>query len=152
MENPYAAPESEIAEDTGNHPIYSPNQVMAGAFLGGPVGLIWFLRENFVTLGDDGLAKKSLVYGAGLIVALLVILPLLPEKFPSLPFTIAYMILGQQIANSRQMTRKAIEASTRYTFHSNWRVFGLGLLCLLGSLIVLVGPMLALTMSGVLKG
>ena len=125
---------------------------MAGAFLGGPVGLIYFLRENFVALGDDALAKRSLVYGAALIVALLVILPFLPEKFPSSPITIVYMIIGYQIANSRQMTRGAIEASTHYTFHSDWRVFGLGLVCLLGSLTILVGPLVLLSMAGVLRG
>lgn len=150
MENPYAAPESEVAESIGNYPVYSPKQVMAGAFLGGPVGLIYFLRENFVAMGDESLAKKSLLYGVALIIALLIIVPMLPENFPNSPFTIAYMIVGYQVANSRQMTRETIEASTHYTFHSNWRVFGLGLVCMLGSVILLLGPLLLLSIAGIL--
>jgi hypothetical protein len=152
MENPYAAPQAEIAEDAGRHPVYSPGQVMAGTFVGGPVGLIYFLRSNFVTLGNDALAKKSVVYGAVFIVALLVILPLLPESFPGLPLTIAYMVFGQQIANKYQLTRKAIDESTHYTTQSNGRVLGYSLLCLLASVIVLVVPLMLLNMLGARVG
>lgn len=143
MDNPYAAPRADL-ETLGDIPIYSPRQVMTGAFLGGPVGLIWFLRANFLTLGDDRLARNSLIFGAILILALLLILPMLPPKFPSQPITLAYMIAGQQIAIKLQMTREAISTSTRFTFQSNWRVVGLGLLCLVVSVILLVGPMLLL--------
>lgn len=151
MESPYATPRSDIGKDSDTCSIYTPNQIMAGAFLGGPVGLIHFLRANFVTLGNDALAKRSLVYGAALIVALLVILPLLPEKFPGLPITIAYMVFGRQVANRYQLTGRAIDASTRYTAQSNWHVFGCGLLCLVASLIVLVVPMMLLGALGILK-
>jgi len=148
MENPYAAPKAEIVQNLGSVPLYSPNQVMAGAFLGGPVGLIWFLRENFVTFGDDRQARKTLLLGVVLLVALMIIMPMLPKNFPSLPISIAYMITGQQVAIKWQMTRDAIDASSRYTFHSNGRVFGLGLLCLVASMILLVGPILLLGMTG----
>lgn len=146
--NPYAAPEAEIAAEAGTCPIYSPNQVAAGAFVGGPVGLIYFLRENFLTLGNVRQARQSLLWGVVLIVALLVILPWLPDRFPSFPITIGYMIIGQQVANKYQLTRSAIAESPRYIFDSNWRVFGCSLLCLIGSVIVIFAPMFLI---GVIK-
>ena len=148
MENPYAAPKAEIVQNLGTIPLFSPNQVMAGAFLGGPVGLIWFLRENFVTLGDDALAKKSLMFGGVWMLVLVILLLLLPQGLPSLPISIAYMAVGHQLATKYQMTRAGIDASARYTFHSSWRVFGLGVLCLVASMILVVGPVLLLEMLG----
>lgn len=147
-DNSYAPPRAELDTIAGSCPIYSPNQLAAGAFLGGPVGLIYFLRANFLILNEEEFAKKSLICGAALIIALLVILPLLPEKFPSLPFTIAYVIIGQQIANKFQLTRAAIDASPHYTAQSNWRVFGRGMLCLLGSMIVIFTPIFLFSLVG----
>lgn len=148
-DNPYAAPSADITPDAGISLIYSPGQVAAGAFLGGPVGLIYFLRENFLTLGNTAQAKNSLVWGAALIGLLLLILPLLPDKFPSIAFTIGYMVAGQQIATTQQLTKKAIDDSTQFTAQSNWRVFGRGMLCLLGSMIVLFIPIMLLGRMGV---
>lgn len=150
--NPYAPPKTEIAANAGSGPVYSPRQVAAGAFIGGPVGLIYFLRENFLALGNVEQARKSLIWGAVLIVALLVILPLLPDKFPSIAFTVGYMAAGQQIASTQQLTREAIDASTRYTVASNWRVFGRGLVCMFGSMVVIFTPILLLGMMGVSYG
>lgn len=152
MENPYAAPQAQISDCAGDIGIYSPNQVMAGAFIGGPVGLIWFLHANFLTLGNDEMAKKTLACGVALVVALLVILPWLPENFPSIAISVTYMAVGQQIAIRHQMTREAITASALYRRHSNWRVFGVGLLCLVASVVVVVGPLMALQALGILNG
>lgn len=89
-DNSCAAPQADISADAGTVPIYSPNQVAAGAFIGGgPVGLIYFLRENFVTSGNAKEARKSLIWGAVLIGALLLILPWLPDTFPGIAFTVA---------------------------------------------------------------
>lgn len=151
MENPYAVPRSEIAERNGDIPIYSPGQVVAGTFLGGPVGLIYFLRANFITLGNERLAKMSLAGGAILMLALWVLLLLLPAGFPSFPITIAYMVVGQQVAIKHQMTRQAIGASTLYRCESNGRVVGLGLLCLVASLVLIMGPLLLFGMMGIVQ-
>lgn len=139
-DNPYAPRRADPAITTTAGPIYSPNQVAVGALLGGPVGLIHFLRTNFLNLNNDGLAKKSLIFGAALIVVLLLVLPLLPEKFPSLPFSVAYAVIGQQVATRYQLTRTAIASSPDYVLQSNWRVLGRGLLCLFGSMVVIFTP------------
>lgn len=62
------------------------------------------------------------------------------------------MVAGQQFANNLQLTKSAIDESPRYAFESNWRVFGRGLLCLRGSLIVLVTPLWLLATMGVAYG
>jgi hypothetical protein len=150
--NPYAAPEATLADATkGSVAMYSPTQAALGALLGGPVGLIYFLHRNFVALGNQPAAKKCLMYGALLIVVLLIALPLLPANFPNAPLNIVYILAGRSIAQKYQLTKQAIAESTEYTFKSNWNVFGMGLLCFLGSVIVVIGPLLGLEALGLIK-
>lgn len=123
-------------------------QVAGGAFLGGPAGLTYFLAANFSSLENDRLVRRTLIGGGLLILALLVVLPLLPDWFPSAPFTFMYLLVGRHVADKYQMTKQAIEASDRYDFHSNWRVVGMGLLCMLGSLAIIIGPLWILAALG----
>lgn len=152
-ENPYAAPRS-LPLANSNHSasgralIYSPAQAACGT-IGGPVGLIYFLRANFLALGNRKLAKQTLIFGALLIMALLIITPFLPEKFPSTPITLMYIFITRYVAEKHQMTKQEIIDSVDYDFHSNWRVFGIGLLCLLASIIVLIGPHMLLAIFGI---
>src|SRR5690606_17821281 len=78
-DNPYAAPNARLdAAGTGAVvPLYSPGQVAAAGFLGGPVGLIWFLKANFAALGNARLERKTVVLGIVLLVALVAIMPFL---------------------------------------------------------------------------
>jgi len=147
----YEAPKSNIDVQQGLASpirIYSPTQVACGT-IGGPVGLVYFLMSNFDTLGQEGRKKRTLLLGSVLIVALIIIIPFLPESIPSTPFTIAYIVIARQVAENYQMKKADIIASDTYDFHSNWRVFGFSLLCLAGSAIVLMGPLMLLVLSGV---
>jgi hypothetical protein len=148
--NPYAAPEA-VLEGVASRSIalYSPNQAAMGAFLGGPVGLIYFLYRNFQTLEKPSAARNCLIIGVAVIVALAIILPLLPAKFPGTPLTIAYVVIARSIAEKYQMSKQAIIDTEQYTFKSNWNVFGMGLLCFLGSVIFVIGPYVALRAFGV---
>ncbi len=151
MENDiYSTPESDIEADSNTSPIllYSPTQVAMGT-LGGPVALIYFLMSNFDSLGQQQNKKKTLFLGIGLIIALLVIVPFLPANFPSTPFTVIYIIIARQVAEKYQMTKSAIFYSEIYDYHSNWRVLIYGLLCMLGSAIVIMGPLMLLMLTGV---
>ncbi len=128
--------------------IYSPTQVALGT-LGGPVGLVYFLWSNFSALGNKRLAKSTVLSGILLIVALVAVTPFLPESFPSLAFAILYVVIARYVAEHHQMTKLAILSSPRHDFHSNWRVLGFGILCLLGSAIVIFLPLMALIMFGI---
>ena len=148
--SPYSPPAASLAFAPSKPvPLYSPTQAAMGALLGGPVGLVYFLRSNFVALGNLSAARKCLWAGALIVVALVVILPLLPEKFPSSPFNLAYIFAARGVTERFQLNKAAIASSPEYAFQSNWRVFGLGLLCLVGSVVAIGGPIMALTLAGV---
>jgi hypothetical protein len=143
--DPYAAPKSNVSGPS-DCPIrlYSPAQAVCGALLGGPVGLVYFLHANFDALENDRLKKKTLVFGIVFILSLLVILSLLPEGFPSAPFTILYAVAAHYIAKRYQITKQGIIDSPQYDFHSNWRVFGISILCGVGSALLIAGPIFVL--------
>ena len=61
--------------------IYSPTQIALGSFWGGSIAAVYFLRCNFLALGKEKDAQKTLVYGIVFNVVLLGILPFLPEEF-----------------------------------------------------------------------
>lgn len=109
------------------------------------------MHSNFRRLGQHALGRNTLFYGALMLVALIVVLPLLPENFPSLPFTLAYVLAARHIAERYQASKQQIIDSPQYDFHSNWRVAGLGLLCLLGSAVVVMVPLVGLEMVGIMK-
>lgn len=148
--NAYATPKSDVETGLEQVKIYSPTQVACGALLGGPAGLIYFLLTNFTTLGNHSARKNTIYAGITLIIALLVILPMLPDNFPDIPFTIAYIVTGRIVAEKYQITKSAIEQSEQYQFESSWKVFGLGLLCLVASAIVIMGPLFILDLLGVI--
>lgn len=152
MENEiYATPRSDVdVQPSEATPVflYSPTQVACGT-IGGPVGLIYFLMSNFGALGKEDKKKRTLVVGIASIVALIVILPFLPDSVPNTPFTIAYIIIGRLVAEKYQMTKAKIIESDLHDFHSNWRVLGFSLLCLIGSAIVIMGPLMLLILVGV---
>lgn len=150
-DNPYSAPSAPLRDAPSQADvvrIYSPTQVACGT-IGGPVGLIYFLKANFASLGNERLEKQTLLYGGLLILALLALTPLLPDWFPNWPISIAYILMARYVAQNYQMTKQDIASSTVYDFHSNWRVLGLGLLCLLASVIVIVVPLVTLILLGI---
>jgi len=151
IDNPYAAPGAAVRDvpAAGPYRLYSPGQVAGGAFLGGPIGAIYFLWANFRALGNHHAAQRTLIFGAFFIAIMVVVLPLLPESFPSLPITIAYVLFARHVAEKHQMTKQAIADSDVHYFHSNWRVGSLGLICLVASVIAMLGPMLLLAATGI---
>ena len=153
LDNPYATQGSNVVSQNASAAIhlYSPTQAAAGAFLGGPVGLVYFLRENFMALGNEEFAKNTLIYGVLLLIGLAILIPLVPEDIPSLPFTIAYVIAARYIAEKCQVTKQGIIDAPEYEFHSNWRVAGLGLLCMVGSAAVVLGPVMLLVSLGLIE-
>ena len=117
--------------------------------IGGPVGLIYFLKANFAALGYHQLERRTPLAGFVLMPALLISTILLPEDFPGFPFAIAYIVSALYVSSRHQMTRKAILDSPNHEFHSNWRVLGIGILCLAISAIILIAPIAALFLFGV---
>ena len=108
----------------GKIPVYSPTQVAVAAFFGGPIATVYVLWKNFRALDNHAAAKKTLIWGAVFLVAILVALPVLPDKFPNFAIPLAYTIVARQIADKYQMSKRSILDSTSHDFQSNWNVLG----------------------------
>jgi hypothetical protein len=151
VRDPYATPHSDVTlKAEGPQRIYSPWQAGAGAGLGGPLGLIYFLRANFLSLGKEESARKTVIYGLIFFVAVAVAILILPDSFPSFPFTVGYVVIAWRVAEQYQLSKQQIIDSPEYEFHSNWRVVGIGLLCAVASIAVLALPVLVLAWLGVI--
>lgn len=144
--NPYRAPRashlSSVAERTA---IYTPTQVALGTLLGGIVGFVFFLRANFVALGNADAARNTVLGGVVLFVALLGLSYALPQGGYSLGPTLVLVVLARWIAERHQLSKDSIAASSDHDFHSNWRVFAFGLACLVASAAIGVGMIMVIT-------
>lgn len=129
--------------------IYSPNQILFGSFWGGPVAVVYFLRNNYISLNNDEYAKKTLIVGSLFILALCGILPFLPENFPNMVIPLAYSFFAKQLSVTTQLSKEAIENNENHTFESSWKVLGVGTLALLLFLLIVMIVMLILNFIGI---
>lgn len=111
--------------------VFSPVQAAVGAFLGGPLASTIFISQNFSALNEPEKKSTTLIAGAIIIIALIAVSLNLPENFPGLIFTIATIVATRLIVEKKQFTKEKIDESEQLTFHSNWLVFGIGMLSLL---------------------
>ena len=131
--------------------VYSPAQAAFGSFLGGPLASVVFLRRNFQALGNYGAEKKTVLFGAIILLALIGILPFLPDKFPKMAIPIATIVVTRIIVEKNQFTKQSIVESDSLAFKSNWRVLWVSLLCLVSFLAVAMAVMFGLDYLGIAK-
>lgn len=149
--NPYAAPTAPLSPAAaGKRQMYSPTQVAAGAFLGGPLAATHFLWANFHALGNRSAARATPWLGALATIVLIALGYAMPEHSSNSILVIPQIVLARMVAERMQMTKAAIEASTEFAFQSGWKVFGLSLLWLAVTLLMLFGAIWAGLASGVL--
>jgi len=128
--------------------IYSPRQVLAGSFVGGPIAAVFMLWKNFQALQNRPGATQAIIWGVIFLVAVLLILPYLPDKFPNYVIPAAYSGAAFAIANQYQMPKQAILDSQHYTFQSNWNVFGIAVGFIVLFIVVIVAWLFALDHFG----
>jgi len=144
--------------DTGrNASMVSPRQAAVGALFGGPIAFAYFVRRNYLAIGDIAAARKAsamcmpLVLACNTTVALALLIPkpmpiVLGVVLEAMPFFL--MIAAFQIA------RRQVELSGRNpVFCSNLSVLGRAALCSLASgactvAAILVALSIALAGSG----
>jgi hypothetical protein len=126
-------------------PIYSPNQILLGSLLGGSLAATYFLRKNYLTLDKPSEAKQVLLGGSIFTFLLFTVAVFLPDNFPSAPVPMAYSWTAYYIAKTYQLDKASIVVSEQFTFHSNWRVFGLAIANLLLLFIVALPYIFLLT-------
>ncbi len=152
--NPYAPPKSEVGGPNAGSvangmplpvdQMYSPNQIAAGAFLGSPLAAGWLAAHNFRVMRQPQEAGRAM--GLGLVTTLIAILiaAYLPDGFPSVVLPVAYCVLVYQLADRRFKPVIAAHLAAGGTMRSTWRVVGIGLLCALILVTVIIGIMLPL--------
>lgn len=129
-DNPYAAPQSIHLQDdapTGTVKLYTPAQIRLGAFLFGPLAATWYLRENFLGIGNR--RGGTLVTACGIAFCLFMILaiPFIPDRVPSLTIAMVYLVLAGGVAAKFLPAKDAIGGAGAYLRQSNWQVLWFGL-------------------------
>jgi len=118
--------------------IYSPNQVLAVAFLGGPMAMVYVLWKNFQTLENPHGMHQILFWGSIFIVALMLFSPLLPNSRLDVVIPFAYPLAAWSLAESFQMSKQAIADSQIYEFQSAWNVIAVSIVFLVAMVVVTV--------------
>lgn len=131
-------------------PIYSPKQVLLGSFLGGPIAMVYFVRANFLTLGNRSAAAQTMIWGVLFNLLVLASMPF-ARSFPRYLIPLAYSLTASGIAEVKQLTKENIAVSSQFRFQSNLRVFGLGIAFLVGTLALYCAIVVFLIMVHVIK-
>jgi hypothetical protein len=104
--------------------IYSPNQVFAAAFLGGPMAMVYVLWKNFQTL-ENPHGMHQILFS-----------PLLPNSWLDFVIPFAYPLAAWSLAESFQMSKQAIADSQDYEFQSAWNVIAVSMVFLVAMVVV----------------
>jgi hypothetical protein len=116
--------------------IYSPNQVLAASFLGGPMAMVYVLWKNFQTLENPYGMHQILFWGSIFIIALMLFSPLLPNSWLDFVIPFAYPLAAWSLAESFQMSKQAIADSQTYEFQSVWNVISVSMVFLVAMMVV----------------
>lgn len=116
--------------------LYSPNQVLAAAFIGGPLITLYALKQNFDVLGNLTGSQSVVRWGVAAVVLMLSVLPFLPQDFPQMVLPLAYSLVARAVAEKWQLTREQIADDERYDFIPTGRLIGQSLIGLLVFLVL----------------
>lgn len=119
-------------------PLYSPNQILAVAFIGGPLATLFALKQNYDALANPVGSQLVVRWGVAFVVALLSVIPFLPQDFPQMVIPLAYSFAARSIAEGSQRSRQQILEDERYAFVPTGRLVGFSLLHLFGFMLLTV--------------
>ncbi len=128
-DNPYQAPD---AENIGVGKFqYSHGQMMCATFFASIILAGIMLSRNWSTAGDSARASRSLATCMAIGIIGLIGCMFIPGHLAGFAFTIICMVMVSRYFKNH--LSKPYRDSTRrgVAVHSNWRVFGMILLCLL---------------------
>lgn len=124
---------------------YTGNQILIGTFVGGPLAAIYYLKKNFDAMGRVDYARKTIQYGALIIVIMLALVPFLPTFIPGVAYAIAYAAAAKAIYE--QHHKIALKDGPRY---SHWNVAGVAILSIIAFVIILIPVVFIFDALGVL--
>jgi len=127
---------TDPAQATNKKPQYfSVNQILAAAFLGGPIAGLWLLAANFKLFGENENAFRTWLTAWLGSVALIIACLFLPDNFPSAAIALPITLGIHRYARQAQAKKVEDAAAAGTPKSSNWRVAGI---CVV-SLIAFVG-------------
>ena len=126
---------------------YSPGQVGFAALVGGPIAGFIVLASNFALFWAPKQRRQALLWGLVSEIALLVLVLVLPDRFPVVVVPMICIPALVILATRTQGAHFDEYIQSGGVKHSHWRVFGIGLLCfgVRAICLVLLGVGLALT-------
>ena len=131
-------------------PLYSPNQILAVAFIGGPIATVLALKHNYDALGNAIGAELVMRWGIAFVVALLSLMPFLPQDFPQMVIPLAYSFAARSIADGSQRSREQIAQDEHLDFIPTGQLVRFSLVHLVLFMILSVAWLLALDHFGII--
>jgi hypothetical protein len=130
--------------------IFSPNQVLACAFFGGPMAMVYALWKNFQVLERPRDMQHMLFWGSLFIVALLLFSPVIPD-WAEVAIPIAYSFAARSIAENHQMSKQDIRDSAQYEFQPILNVVVVCIVYFVIFVLLTFGLIFALISAGVIE-
>jgi hypothetical protein len=130
--------------------IFSPNQVLACSFFGGPMAMIYALWKNFQVMELPRDMQHILFWGSLFVGLLLLFSPFIPD-WAEVVVSIAYSFGARSIAVNHQMTKEEIRDSAEYEFQPALNVAAVCTVFVVLTFAVAVAGAFALTWAGVIE-
>jgi hypothetical protein len=130
--------------------LFSPNQILACSFFGGPMAMVYALWKNFQVLERPRDMQHILFWGSLFIVVLLLFSPLIPD-WAEIAIPIGYSFAARSIAENHQMPKQAIRESAEYEFQTIWNVAVTCIVFFVAFVIVTFGLIFSLVTTGLIQ-
>lgn len=127
--------------------LYSPGQIAFAGFLGSPIAACWLFARNYRQLGQPKSAHQWLLWGVVGTVILFIIASFLPDSVPNLALPIGYTVGFLNAAKRIHGSAIAEHLAVGGRLDSWWAVVGVGVLCLVIVVAVIVGVVLLLPIT-----
>jgi hypothetical protein len=120
-----------MMDDTRCGKLYSINQAVLAALVGGPLGGAILLAQNYRRLRAPNYAHLALVFGLMATAALVPVAFSLPERVPQFALPVAYAVAFRLLMGWLQGEQIRTRIAAGVMRHSWWRVAGLTLLAVI---------------------
>jgi hypothetical protein len=117
--------------DARHEKLYTINQAVLAAFVGGPLGGAMLLAQNYRRLRAPGSALGALVCGLVVTAALVPVAFMLPERVPRLALPVAYAVAFRLLTGWLQGEQIKTRLAADVMRQPWWRAAGLTLLALI---------------------
>ena len=130
--------------------LFTPNQIFACTFFGGPMAMVYALWKNFQVLERPRDGQQILSWGALFIVTLILFSPFVPD-WAAIVVPIAYSFGARSIAASHQMQKDDILHSDAYEPQPIVNVAAVAIVFFLSFVVVISAFVFILVSAGIIE-